>query len=156
MKLNSYVDLFKAIVLICAFALMLGGCATTGTPTPVQIHHPARQTGRVLEQWGVDILSLRITAAGLFLDLRYRVLDADKAQSLADAKKSAYVLDPLTQVKHNVAETPTAGQLRERGRKLIADRVYSIVFANPGKRIKPGMKVTLVVGDLRLDNVEVQ
>jgi len=138
--------------------LLLAGCATTATQesVPVQLHHPGQQKGQVLDQWGVEILSLRSTAAGYFLDLRYRVLDADKAQSLADTKKDAYVLDPLTQIRQDVADTPTAGQLRERGRKLIADRVYSIVFANAAKRITPGMKVTLVVGDLRLDNVEVQ
>lgn len=156
MMLNSKVCLLKSMALAGVFAFTLGGCASTGTHEQVQLHHPERLTGQVLEQWGVEILSLRSTAAGYFLDLRYRVLDADKAQSLADAKKEAYVLEPLTQARQNVADTPTAGQLRERGRKLIPDRVYSIVFANPGKRITPGKKVTLVVGDLRLDNVEVQ
>lgn len=149
-------SLFKYMALAGAIALMLASFVLTMKQESAQIHRPVRQTGQVLEQWGVEVLSLRPTAAGYFLDLRYRVLDADKAQSLADAKKEAYVLDPLTQARNNVADTPTVGQLRERGRKLIPDRVYPIVFANPGKRITSGMKVTLVVGDLRLDNVEVQ
>lgn len=146
----------KSVLLIAMLTGLLGGCASTETREPTVLHHPEKQTGQVLPQWGVEILSLRTTAAGYFLDLRYRVLDADKAQSLADAKKEAYILDPLTQVRQDVADTPTAGPLRERGRKLVPDRVYAIVFANPARRITPGMKVNLVVGDLRLDNVEVQ
>lgn len=146
----------KSLAWIGVLSCILAGCSSTATHEPVQLHHPAQQTGQVLDQWGVEILSLRSTAAGYFLDLRYRVLDADKAQSLTDVKKDAYVLDPQSQIRQEVADTPTAGKLRERGRKLIPDRVYSIVFANAAKRITPGMKVTLVVGDLRLDNVEVQ
>ncbi len=149
-------NFYKSLTLLGVLALTLAGCASTETREPAVLHHPGKQSGQVLDQWGVEVLSLRTTSAGYFLDLRYRVLDADKAQSLTDVKKDAYVLDPLTQVRQEVADTPTAGKLRERGRRLIPDRVYSIVFANPGKRIVPGMKVTLVVGDLRLDNVEVQ
>lgn len=150
------VPFLQAGLLAVVLILLLAGCAATEPASPVVIHHPGQQKGQVLEQWGVEVLSLRSTAAGYFLDLRYRVLDPLKAQSLADSKKEAYVLDPASQAKTIVAEGPTVGQLRERGRPLIADKVYSIVFANPAKRIGPGMKVTLVVGDLRLDNVEVQ
>ena len=153
---SSKVSFFKSMALASAFALTLGGCASTMTHESAQIHHPAHRSGKVLEQWGVEVLGVSVTAAGYFLDMRYRVLDADKAQHLSDSKKDAYVIDPLTNKRQSVADTPTAGQLRERGRKLVLGRVYSIIFTNPGKRIAPGMKVNLVVGDLRLDNVEVQ
>ena len=147
-------------------ALALVGCsssdnATAPAPPPPpaaksEIHHPSQQKGIVVDQWGIEILGLRPTAAGQFLDFRYRVLDPAKAQPLADGKKPAFVVDPKSSEKHEVTETPTAGQLRERGRPLKKDRIYTIIFGNPGGRIAPGERVTVAVGDFFIDNILVE
>lgn len=154
----SISTLLRSLLMTALIALPLTGCETRkeAAQPSATIHHPQRLKGQVLDQWGVEVLGLSSTAAGYMLDLRYRVLDPAKAQPLADSRSEAYVLDPASNTTQAVADTPTAGKLRERGRPLMADRVYSIVFANPGKQIGPGAKVNLVVGDLHLNDVTVQ
>jgi hypothetical protein len=48
------------------------------------------------------------------------------------------------------------GPLRQTGVKPIADRNYAILFANSNKIVKPGDKVTVVIGKFRAEDLVVE
>lgn len=105
---------------------------------------------------GIEILGVRLTAAGYLIDLRYRVTDVDKALPWMNRQAKAYLIDEATGAKLYVPSPPKVGPLRQTSRRPLASRAYFMMFANPGGFVKAGAKVTVVVGDLRLENLVVE
>lgn len=110
------------------------------------------------EQWGVEVIGIRRTSAGYMLDFRFRVLDAEKALPLFDHRIKPYVLTEKTQTKLPVPMAPKVGAFRptNRGKNIKGDKTYYMVFGNPDRFVKPGEKVSVVIGDFRADNLTVQ
>lgn len=106
------------------------------------------------EKWGIRPLSVRRTAEGYMLDFRYRVTDADKAAQLFGPRIRPYIIDQASGAVMAVPNVPKVGSLRST-RKPVKDKNYTILFANPQKYIKDGNKVTVVIGDLRIENLVV-
>jgi hypothetical protein len=88
------------------------------------------------------------------LDYRFRVIDPDKAMALMKRGDKAYLIDQASGVQLSVPRTKV-GPLRQTGSKPKAGKIYPILFSNTGKVIKPGSKVTLVIGDFRMENIVV-
>jgi hypothetical protein len=107
------------------------------------------------EAWGIKILSLRLSANGYMLDFRYRLIDPKKAASLFDIRNKPYLIDQASGVKCYVPNPPKVGSLRTT-KNPEPNKNYFILFANPGKFIKAGNKVTVVVGDFRAENLTVE
>jgi hypothetical protein len=145
-----------AAPLVLLFALFSGvflGCAGRGVqadggsaPLPA---------ASLEEAWGVKDLSIRLASNGYMLDFRYRVTDPGKALPLFDRKIQPYLVDEGSGAHFYVPNPPTIGSLRTT-RPPQEDRVYFIIFGNPGKYIKPGSRVTVVVGDFKAENLTVQ
>jgi len=106
------------------------------------------------DQWGVEIVNLRTTAEGYMLDFRYRVIDPDKSMTLLDRKTKPYLIDPRNGAKIPVV-TSRFGSMRSTTTRPIANRIYTVLFVNPGKSIKKGDKLTVVMGDFKAENVAV-
>jgi hypothetical protein len=112
---------------------------------------------KIEKQLGIEIVGLRRSAAGYMLDFRYRLLDPVKAAPLLDRKLSPYLLDEATGAQLRVPTAPKVGQLRPTSRnKIIPGRNYYILFANPGRYLKAGSKVSLVSGDALIHNLTVE
>ena len=129
-------------------ALALAGCASMPTP-------PA--SASVEDSWGIRIEGLRLSAAGSMLDFRYRVLDPSKAAALLDGKTQPYLLDPAHGAKLGVPDTPVLGRLRQTARNhfIATDRSYFIMFGNPGKVLRSGDQVTLLLGQDKVADLRV-
>ncbi len=110
------------------------------------------------EQWGVDGLSIKRTAAGYMLDFRFRVLDAEKALPLFDHRIKPYVVTERTQIKLPVPMAAKVGAFRptNRGKNIKADKTYYMLFANPDGYVRPGQKVSVVIGDFRAEHMTVR
>jgi hypothetical protein len=106
-------------------------------------------------QWGVKVLRISLSAEGYMLDFRYRVLNPEKAMPLFDRKIKPVLVDDATGATFAVPEPPKVGALRTT-RPPTADRNYFIIFANPGRYIKKGNKVTVVIGDFKAENLVVE
>ncbi len=104
------------------------------------------------KNFGIKILSLRPTAAGQMLDLRFQVLDPEKARPVLDKNKKAYLLDGKTGKTMPVPVTK-AGSMRQTTLKPEAGRIYFILFTNPNRMVKEGGSVSLIVGDFRKDGI---
>jgi hypothetical protein len=105
-------------------------------------------------KWGVQISALRISAAGNVIDFRYRVTDAVKASALGNPGSKPELRDRATGKSLHVPNTKV-GQMRSTGQRLAAGRTYTALFTNPGKVVKPGNKVDIVIGDFRAEDLTV-
>lgn len=117
--------------------------AATATSTPAADH-------------GIQVMSVRTSANGNMIDFRYKVLDSDKAATLMNREHKPFLIDEATGAKLRVPSAPKIGPLRQTAQKPAVGRVYFTLFANPGKMVKPGSKVTLVVGDTRLEHLSIE
>jgi hypothetical protein len=104
--------------------------------------------------WGVEIIGVKPVSSGYMLALRYRVLDAQKAKVLNDRQTKAYLRDEVTGTVLAVPAMENVGELRS-GAAPEEDRNYFMIFGNPGKLVKSGSRVSLVVGDLHVDGMVV-
>lgn len=146
-----------AAVMAVAGGIMLAGCATT--PEGGSSYGAAREApAQGGERLGIRVEGLRLSAAGYMLDFRYRVTDPAKAAPLLDKKIRPYLLDEASGAQLAVPDTAKLGQLRTTGRNKVIhdDRDYFILFANPGRFVQAGSKMTLVMGDLRIGNIAVE
>lgn len=114
----------------------------------------ARNGMRIQRNWGVDVIGVRPVSSGFMLAFRYKIVDEEKAKLLNDKRSKAFIIDEAT---GNVLGVPIMEKLGEMRQKAIPElgRTYFIMFGNPGKLVKSGSRVSVVVGDFRLDNLVV-
>jgi hypothetical protein len=115
----------------------------------------ARQSQRIKRHWGVDIEGVRTVSSGYMLAFRYRVLDAERARSLNDKAARPYLIDEATGIRMAVPAMEKVGELRQSVDPE-AGRSYFIVFGNPGRTVKPGNRVSVVIGGLQVDGIVVK
>ncbi len=141
-----------AAILLAISSLQITGCAAKSEREVVA---DVSRKDIIEERWGVQILGIRCTAAGFMLDFRYRVTDAEKASPLFDRATKPYLIDQDTGAKFLVPNPPKTGPLRTSN-KPQQDRVYWMFFGNLGRYVKPGSKVTVVIGDFKAENLTVE
>jgi hypothetical protein len=107
-------------------------------------------------KWGIEVSSIRLSANGYMVDFRYKVLDPQKAATLADPDAKPYLIDQASGVKAYVPRSPKVGPLRQSAEQLTAGKVYFTFFSNRSHRIKPGSKVTVVIGRFKAENLVVE
>ncbi len=111
----------------------------------------------VLKEWGVQVMRVAYTADGYFLDFRFRVVDAEKALPLFDSRIKPYLKAQDTELRFGVPSAAKVGALRttNRGGNIKSGKNYYIMFSNPGYHVKPGQKVSVVIGDFKVENLVV-
>jgi len=107
------------------------------------------------KKFGIRVVSLRPTAGGRMLDLRFRVDDSEKAKAVLNKNRKAYLLDGNTG-KTLMVPVTKAGAMRQTTLNPEKGRVYFMLFANPGGLVKEGGSVSLVIGDFRKDDLIVE
>jgi hypothetical protein len=150
--LVSKTGIAKSFIIL--FLLMSVGCAGPGKTVENKVEQPV--LAGFEEQMGIEIVALRMTAAGHMLDLRYRVTNPEKAAVVFDRQNKAYLVDQASGLALPVPRTAKVGPLRQTNFEPDPRRQYFIMFNNGGGVVKPGSLVTLVVGDLRFENIMVE
>ncbi len=138
-------------VSICLTAIMFVVVASCGT----EKYDINRNSERYVKDWGIEVLGIRETAAGYMLDFRYRVIDPEKASVLLKKSTRPYLVDQRTGATLVVPNPPKVGPLKSVYNPK-KNRNYFIMFGNPGKFIKKGDKVTVVIGTLEIKDLVVQ
>ncbi len=105
--------------------------------------------------WGVDIVGVRYVSSGMMLEFSYRVLDAKKAAALNDKQATPWLIDETTGMKFEVPQMEKVGQLRQTAPPQVG-RIYWMVFGNTGRTVKPGSRVSVVIGNFRADGLVVE
>jgi hypothetical protein len=110
---------------------------------------PAVSAAGLVERSGVRVIHVAVTGDGGLVDLRYQVVDADRAQQLHD-------LPPLLidEATGGVVMRPWMGHAHTTAFKQGVS--YFVLFENSGDLLRPGGRVTVQLGDARLTHVPVQ
>jgi hypothetical protein len=138
-------------------ALARAEAAPLTTPAPAAARPALAAVPATPAALGIRVTALRLTAAGYMIDLRYRVTDSTRAATFLDRKQRLALVDEATGVRLAVPTTPKLGPLRQVAKGGVrTDREYFVFFANPGRQLLPGGRVTLVVGDVRIPHLAVE
>lgn len=101
-------------------------------------------------QYGIQITHIGLTASGGLVDCRFKVLDAVKAKALLGNPANAPMLiagdKPPLMAPHNAL----------RGARFGQGQVFYILYPNLRSAIKPGVEVTVAMGEARLGPVTAQ
>ena len=109
--------------------------------------------------WGIRIVGLRTSMAGMMIDFRYEVIDPNKAAPLLDLNEAAYLIVEKSGQKLGVPNSVKIGALRQttHAKKVKAGRDYFVLFGNPGRKlVQPGDKVAIVIGDFKAEHLTLQ
>jgi hypothetical protein len=124
--------------------LRLAPAASAPPATPVSAQ-------AIEERWGVRFTQIGVTADGGLIDLRFQVLDPDKALAMIDdvQRLPVMVAESSGQLVNSALPMPARHE-------LAAGRTYFLLYRNGAGAIQPGEPVTVVVGDQRLEHLVAQ
>lgn len=145
--------------------LALSGCSATvpvadpersvAGPATAPSRERLPQDPLLAEEWGIEITSLHLTAAGHMIDFRFRVVDPEKAASLFVRQNKPYLIDQDSGQVLSVPRTAKIGPLRPSDPPQ-QDRIYWMFFGTVPGLVQSGSKVTVVIGDFRAEDLTVQ
>jgi hypothetical protein len=103
-------------------------------------------------RYGIDVKLLAVTAAGGLIDLRYQVVDPDKANPVVhDPGLFPRLIVERTGVTIGIRSLP-----HHHKTELQLGGTYYFLLANANNAIRKGERVTLVMGDARLEHLVAQ
>jgi cytoskeletal protein RodZ len=108
------------------------------------------------DQWGIQVSSLRLSMANSVVDLRYKVINPDKAILLGNGKTTAYIIDHATGKKLIMPSPPKEGAFPPTSNKLVGGKTYFSMVSNQGRALKSGSQVTVIVGNSQATNLTVE
>jgi|GEM_PF-1398280 len=136
--------------------------AAKWTPPPMPEPGPyaivnidAEKAKELADKWGVELQGMRLTSAGFMMDFRFRVLDTRKALPLFDHRIKPHIVAERSNIKLPVPMATKVGAFRptNRGKNIKADKTYYMLFGNPDRHVKAGEKVTVVIGDFKVEHL---
>ncbi|MCC6631806.1 MAG: hypothetical protein IT482_07020 [Gammaproteobacteria bacterium] len=132
-----------------ALAVMLGACVSGPPEAPAVV---VAEDARVAP---IQIASIRLTAAGHYVDLRYRVLDPKRAQEALGPGVKPRLIDEKSGAVMWVPSTAKLGSLRQTQNIQKPDHLYFVLFINSAG-LKSGSRVTAELGSLTFRNLTVE
>lgn len=111
----------------------------------------AVDTDGLAERSGVRLTQVAVTGGGGLIDLRFQVLDPNRANSLHDAATPPAVIDE----KSGLVVRDLLMSHAHTG-KYTSGQTYYLVFENPGNWIRRGSKVTVLLGSAQVEHVVVR
>ena len=104
-----------------------------------------------LEETGVKVARVAVTGGGGIVDLRYRVIDPDKAALVHSPGKPPTVMDERS---GRVLDELFMGHAHKG--KFKAGVAYYLLFVNRQGAVRPGGRVAVALGGVRLEHVLVR
>lgn len=147
----------KSTVLFSFIFLIVGMLATSNaslTTPPEEARKAVEIDQKLIDQWGIELTALRMTAANRMIDFRYRVIDAEKATPLFQRQTKPYLIHEASGNVLAVPNTAKIGSLRNSNMPK-QGKIYWMFFGNNGV-VKAGDKVSVVIGEFRADDLVVQ
>jgi predicted ribosomally synthesized peptide with SipW-like signal peptide len=99
---------------------------------------------------GIRLVRVSVSGAGGLVDLRYQVLDPDKAHALHEPATPPVLIDEASGV---VIKDLLMGHSHKGTYKPAV--TYYLVFENPGNWVHRGSEVTVLLGDAQVEHVRV-
>jgi hypothetical protein len=105
--------------------------------------------------WGVDLLSVKAVESGELIRFTYYVVDPEKAKALNDKRLEPSLVFPEGHVKLVIPSLEKVGQLRQSSTPE-AGKSYWMAFSNPGRTVKRGDRVDVIIGQFRAAGLVVE
>jgi len=139
-----------AAIGLVAILLLGGGAARAWWPeqkADVRVGTTLVTAEGMAARYGINVNLIGVTAAGGLIEFRYQVVDPDKADRMIhDEKLLPIVVVEDTGATMVISRPHHAAELQLGG-------TYFFLFANAHNAIHDGSKVTLVMGDARLEHL---
>jgi hypothetical protein len=100
------------------------------------------------EKFGVRFTFVAVTARGGLVELRYRVIDEDKAANFGHYSETAPML--VSEDTGKVVDVTIMGLHNHR---VEPGRTYYVLYRNTAKALQSHRPVTIAIGDLKLEHV---
>ena len=112
---------------------------------------PAVSASGLAERSGVRLIRVAVTGGGGLLDLRYQVVDPNKAVTVHENRTPPAIIDERTGLVLNRLLMGHAhhGQLKPAVS-------YYLIFENTGNWVRRGSEVTVLLGDAQVEHVVVK
>jgi hypothetical protein len=112
---------------------------------------PSVPAGDLADRLGVRITHVALTGGGGLVDLRFRVVDPDRAAGLHDPATPPAVIDEVSGVVVDALLMSHA-----HSGPYNAGETYYLVFENPGNLVHRGDTVTVLLGDVQVEHVRIE
>ena len=125
--------------------------AAGGAEPPPEWRRPAVPTSALADRSGVRLVRVAVTGGGGLLDLRFQVVDPDKAAALHDGRTPPGIVDERTGLVFSrllMDHAHTAD--------LKPAVTYYLVFENTGNWVRRGTEVTVLLGNAQVSDVVVR
>jgi len=128
-------------------AVLLLAAALFGVLRPAPTATGAIPTNPAIEaKWGIRPTSVAMTADGGLVDFRFIVLDADKAALLmSDANN----LPTMRTEDRGIVVDSTQTMIQHT---FDVGSTSFLLYRNPGGAVRPGTRVTIQFGDLKIEH----
>ncbi len=136
-----FVLVAAAVIVLVAFTQgFLRSSPSAMAPVPLS---PA-----VEAKWGVRVTQVAVTADGGLIELRFIVLDSDKATGMMSSVDNLPVMHP----DGSDVVVNSAAQMGEHT-ILTAGQTYFLLYRDTAGTVKRGTSLSIHFGDLHIDNV---
>lgn len=144
-----------AVVAILVTSLVLWVTHRAADPAeakvPASWARPVVSAAALADRSGVKITYVAVTGGGGLVDLRFQVIDPDKANSLHDPARPPAVVDEVSGlVVHDLLMSHSHTGVFKAG------VTYYFVFNNPGNWVRRGARVVVLLGDAQVEHVVVR
>jgi hypothetical protein len=145
------------ITLNHVLGVVLGGMLIAGAIFGWRILTASRQewapgtmpvSEEIEEKFGVRFTFLAVTAEGGMVELRYRVIDEDKAANFGHYTETAPML-----VSEDTGEVVDVTIMGLHNHRVEPGRTYYVLYRNTGGALKSGRPVTIAIGNYELEHV---
>lgn len=123
----------------------------TAPSVPPQWQRPAVSAAELVNRSGVRITQVALTGDGGLVDLRFQVVNADRAAALHETAHPPALVDEATGAVVNQVLMNHA----HKGAFTVGVTYY-LVFQNPGNWLRHGSKVTVLLGNAQVEHVAVR
>jgi hypothetical protein len=127
---------------------------SSGEPSvkpPPEWQRPSVSASGLAERSGVRLVRVAVTGGGGLLDLRYQVVDPNKAVAVHEDQTPPAIIDERTGL---VIDRLLMGHAHHGELKPAVS--YYLVFENTGNWVRRGSKVTVLLGDAQVEHVVVK
>jgi hypothetical protein len=139
-----------ALAAAAAVAIPVGIYELTRSGAGSSATVPLVSAAGLAERSGVRVVRVAMSGDGGLVDLRFQVVDADKAVAVHAPSTPPLLIDEKTGA---VVSELLMGHTHTGQPKL--GLTYYLIFVNPGVILRPGSRVTVQLGDARLAHVPV-
>ena len=136
-------------VLLLVVAVTLGVRAVGASAGDVRSGTEAVSAQEFAAHTGISVTLLGVTGGGGMIEFRYQVVDPDKASLLLhDEDRTPILVAEATGETLGMVSRPHAHKA-----ELQLGRTYFFMLANTLNALRDGTKVTVIIGDVRLEHL---